>query len=84
MKLYDPNLNLKDLKEAGENPEEMMRKMTPGMALGFLVGLATVCAFETTIAWLILTFLVGVSLTWLQVFGIILIANGLSAKVFGK
>ena len=49
-------------------------------SLGVLLGLASIAALEALLAWLILTYLVGISVTWVQTFGIMLIVNAVTSK----
>ena len=50
------------------------------LAFGAMLGLMSVAALEALIVWAILTGLVGTSFTWVQVFGVLLVVNGLTAK----
>ncbi len=50
-------------------------------ALGAILGLATSAALEALIVWAILTSLVGLTFTYVQVLGVMLIVNGLTTKL---
>ena len=73
MKLYEP----REMTEKTE-PPKWAKKL--GMGLGIILGAATGAAMETTIVWAIATVLVGLPFTWLQIFGCLLIFNGLAAR----
>jgi hypothetical protein len=49
-------------------------------SVGVILGLASIAALEALLAWLILTYLVGISVTYLQTFGIMLIVNAITSK----
>jgi len=74
MDLYEPKT---------EKPEIDPTKITAstiGIGVGLILGALAVASLEALLIWLILTYLVGVTLTWLQVFGIMLVVNGIMAK----
>ena len=73
MKLYEP----RKMTEKTE-PPKWAKKL--GMGLGIILGSVAGAALEATIVWALLTALVGVSVTWLQVLGMVLIFNGLAAR----
>lgn len=79
MRLYDTTPPTEDTENNEATPAQKL-----GFSAGMLFGLLGVVALEATIAWAILTALVGLTLTWLQVFGLLLIVNGLSNKLFAK
>ncbi len=75
MELYE-----KDSKKKEDNKVQVDGAIAVATALGAILGLATSAALEALIVWAILTALVGASVTWLQVFGVLLIVNGVTAK----
>lgn len=74
MDLYEPKT---------EQPEVDTTKSamsTIGIGVGLVLGALAAASIEALLIWLILTYLVGVTLTWLQVLGIMLVVNGIMAK----
>jgi hypothetical protein len=53
---------------------------TLATGLGLVLGALAAASLESLLIWLILTYLVGVTITWLQVLGVMLIVNGVLAK----
>ena len=73
MDLYQP-------KETEKPETEHPVAKAVGKAVGLFVGYATYVALETTIVWLILSLFVWGAITWVQVFGVLLVVNGITAK----
>ena len=70
MELYD--------KTDNTNKDEQLNPVA--VAVGLTLGVITVAMLEALFVWAVLFYLVGLSLTWLQVFGIMLIINGIASK----
>ncbi len=76
------NMELYEKKDDKKNDKiKVDGAIAVATALGAILGLATSAALEALIVWAILTSLVGVTLTYLQVLGIMLIVNGLTTKL---
>jgi hypothetical protein len=76
MDLYEPKANQN--KEDEEVTKASITAIATG--LGLALGALAAASLEALLIWLILTYLVGVTLTWLQVLGIMLVVNGIMAK----
>ena len=75
MNLYEPKT---DQTEEEETTSAGIKMVATGV--GLILGALAAASLEALLIWLILTYLVGVTLTWLQVFGIMLVVNGIMAK----
>ena len=73
MELYEP-------KETEKSKAEHPIAKAMGRAVGLFVGYATYVALETTVVWAILSLFVWGAITWVQVFGVLLVVNGVTAK----
>ncbi len=76
MNLYEP----KSKTETDAEKLEVDGVALVATSLGVLLGLASIAALEALLAWLIHTYLVGISVTYLQTFGIMLIVNAVTSK----
>tara|TARA_R110002012_G_scaffold57491_1_gene148252 strand:+ start:420 stop:650 length:231 start_codon:yes stop_codon:yes gene_type:complete len=74
MDLYEPKT------EQSEDDTAKTAMSTIGIGVGLILGALAAASLEALLIWLILTYLVGVTLTWLQVLGIMLVVNGIMAK----
>jgi uncharacterized protein YacL len=74
MDLYEPKT------EQSDDDTTKITASTIGIGVGLILGALAAASLEALLIWLILTYLVGVTLTWLQVLGIMLIVNGIMAK----
>ena len=76
MDLYEPS------PKNTEEPETEAKAAAAAIAagLGLAIGVALSAALESLLIWLILTSLVGLSLTYFQVLGTMLIINGFIGK----
>ena len=74
MDLYEPKT------EQSETSDTKIGMTTIGVGIGLVLGALAAASLEALLIWLILTYLVGVTLTWLQVLGIMLVVNGIMAK----
>ncbi len=75
MNLYEPKT---DQTEENETTDSGLKMVATGV--GLILGALAAASLEALMIWLILTYLVGVTLTWLQVLGIMLVVNGIMAK----
>ena len=75
MNLYEPKTDQTEEEEATSAGIKMV-----ATGVGLILGALAAASLEALLIWLILTYLVGVTLTWLQVFGIMLVVNGIMAK----
>ncbi len=75
MDLYEPKTNQ---TEESETTDAGLKMVATGV--GLILGALAAASLEALMIWLILTYLVGVTLTWLQVLGIMLVVNGIMAK----
>ena len=75
MDLYEPKTNQTKEEETTGAGIKMV-----ATGVGLILGALAAASLEALLIWLILTYLVGVTLTWLQVFGIMLVVNGIMAK----
>lgn len=75
MDLYEPKTNQTEEEDTGK-----LDVTAVATGLGLILGALAAASLEALIIWLILTYLVGVTLTWLQVLGIMLVVNGIMAK----
>ncbi len=75
MNLYEPKT---DQTKEDETPDVGLKMVATGV--GLILGALAAASLEALMIWLILTYLVGVTLTWLQVLGIMLVVNGIMAK----
>ena len=76
MDLYEPAPKKTDEPET----EAQAAGAAIAAGLGLAVGVALSAAFESALIWLILTSLIGLSVTYFQVLGTMLIINGLIGK----
>ena len=74
MNLYEPKTEQTEVDDAKSSVSAI------GVGIGLVLGALAAASLEALLIWLILTYLVGVTLTWLQVFGIMLVVNGVMAK----
>jgi|TARA_R110002012_G_scaffold172129_1_gene337097 uncharacterized protein YacL len=74
MDLYEPKT------EQSDDDTTKITASTIGIGVGLILGALAAASLEALLIWLILTYLVGVTLTWLQVLGIMLVVNGIMAK----
>ena len=72
MKLYEPR------KVKDDTTPPWVYKT--GTIIGMVLGVASGAAIETTLIWAIAAFLIGLPVTWVQIFGCLLIFNGLAAR----
>ena len=77
MDLYKPSP-----KKTEEEPQTEAKAAAAAFAtgLGLAIGVALSAALESMLIWLILTSLVGLSVTFFQVLGTMLIINGFIGK----
>jgi fatty acid desaturase len=77
MDLYEPSP-----KKTEEEPQTEAKAAAAAFAagLGLAIGVALSAALESMLIWLILTSLVGLSVTFFQVLGTMLIINGFIGK----
>ena len=77
MDLYEPSP-----KKTEEEPQTEAKAVAAALAagLGLAIGVALSAALESMLIWLILTSLVGLSVTFFQVLGTMLIINGFIGK----
>ncbi len=77
MDLYEPSP-----KKTEEEPQTEAKAAAAAIAtgLGLAIGVALSAALESLLIWLILTSLVGLSVTFFQVLGTMLIINGFIGK----
>jgi len=75
MDLYEPKT---DQTKEDETADAGIKMVATGV--GLILGALAAASLEALLIWLILTYLVGVTLTWLQVLGIMLVVNGIMAK----
>ena len=75
MDLYEPKT---DQTKEEETTDAGIKMVATGV--GLILGALAAASLEALLIWLILTYLVGVTLTWLQVLGIMLVVNGIMAK----
>ena len=73
MDLYEPKTEQTDT-----DTDKNLNGIAVGV--GLILGALAAASLEALLIWLILTYLVGVTLTWLQVLGIMLVVNGVMAK----
>ncbi len=74
MNLYEPKTEQDDTDTSTDNLNGI------AVGVGLILGALAAASLEALLIWLILTYLVGVTLTWLQVLGIMLVVNGILAK----
>jgi len=74
MDLYEPKT------EQSDDDTTKTAMSAVGIGVGLILGALAAASLEALLIWLILTYLVGVTLTWLQVLGIMLVVNGIMAK----
>ena len=74
MDLYEPKT------EQSDDDTTKTAMSAVGIGAGLILGALAAASLEALLIWLILTYLVGVTLTWLQVLGIMLVVNGIMAK----
>ena len=77
MDLYEPSP-----KKTEEEPQTEAKAAAAAFStgLGLAIGVALSAALESMLIWLILTSLVGLSVTFFQVLGTMLIINGFIGK----
>ena len=77
MDLYEPSP-----KKTDDEPQTEAQAAGAAIAagLGLAVGVALSAALESLLIWLILTSLIGLSVTYFQVLGTMLIINGFIGK----
>ena len=77
MDLYEPSPKKTEEPEM-DSTDAGIKMVATGV--GLILGALAAASLEALLIWLILTYLVGVTLTWLQVLGIMLVVNGIMAK----
>ena len=75
MDLYEPSP-----KKTEEKTEAQAAAAVVATGFGLAVGVALAAALESALIWLILTSLIGLSVTYFQVLGTMLIINGFIGK----
>ena len=75
----------KAFEKTKEIEEKQMKKLRLAENIGRFAGIAVAVAMDTTVVWLILKFMIGLSaVTWLQALGGMLLLNILYIKLKSK
>ena len=75
----------KAFEKTKEIEEKQMKKLRLAENIGRFSGIATAVALDTTVVWLIIKFMIGVSaVSWIQVLGGMLLLSILYIKLKGK
>ena len=75
------NMELYEKKDEKTDKVKVDGAIAAATALGAILGLATSAALEAVIVWAIATSLIGLTVTYIQVLGIMLIVNGVTTKL---